>query len=47
MRTIPMAHHEPMHLHLSEPARRSLLIALSVATPYLLAAVGVFIYHGQ
>ena len=47
MRTVIMAHHEPLHLHLSASARRALLIALSVAAPYLIAAIGVFIYHGQ
>jgi hypothetical protein len=47
MRTVIMAHREPLHLHLSAPTRRALLIALSVIAPYLIAAIGVFIYHGQ
>lgn len=47
MRTLHLTHHEPLHLHLSAPARKALLIALSVLTPYLIAAIGVFIYHGQ
>lgn len=49
MRALHLAHHEPLHVHLhfSEPARKALLVALSVLAPYLIAAIGVFIYHGQ
>lgn len=48
MKTVlALHHHEPVHFHLSETLRRGLIVTLSVVLPYAVAAIGVFIYHGQ
>jgi hypothetical protein len=39
--------HNPHSLHLGPSTRKILLGLLYVIVPYAIAAIGVFIYHGQ
>jgi hypothetical protein len=45
--TLTASHHHTHSIHLSENTRKILLGVLYVLVPYVIAALGVFIYHGQ
>jgi hypothetical protein len=45
--TLTASYHHNHSWHLGENARKILLGLLYALAPYAIAAVGVFIYHGQ
>lgn len=40
-------HHEYLHVHFSKRTRELLFAATCTLIPYAVAAIAVFVYHGQ